>query len=133
MGSESLHEPREQLRPETIDTHRAVTSLLEELDAIDWYNQRVDATTDRELAGILQHNRDEEKEHASMLLEWLRRRDDTLDRVLKRYLFTTEPILEVEKQVTEPIGEPSGDEISGPGGAKRGSLGIGSLKDKDHL
>lgn len=100
MGSESLHEPVENLSPETIDVHRAVTSLLEELDAIDWYNQRVDATTDTELAGILEHNRDEEKEHAAMLLEWLRRRDTKLDAVLRRYLFTEMPILEIEEADT---------------------------------
>ena len=129
MGSESLHEPADQLRSETIDTHRAVTSLLEELDAIDWYNQRADATLDRELVGILQHNRDEEKEHASMLLEWLRRRDATLDGVLRRYLFSSEPILEVEEEATDS----SGDGTGGSGAAQRGSLGIGALKDKEHL
>ena len=126
MGSESLHEPVESLRPETVDAHRAVTSLLEELDAIDWYNQRVDATGDPELAGILAHNRDEEKEHASMLLEWIRRHDARLDTVLRRYLFTAEPILELEQTAGE-----SASPSSGP--ALAGSLGIGALKDKEAL
>jgi uncharacterized protein len=126
MGSESLHEPADSLRPETVDAHRAVTSLLEELDAIDWYNQRVDATGDPELAGILAHNRDEEKEHASMLLEWIRRHDARLDTVLQRYLFTAEPILELERTAGE-ADPPS----SGP--ASAGSLGIGALKDKEAL
>jgi len=126
VGSESLHEPAESLRPETVDAHRAVTSLLEELDAIDWYNQRVDATGDPELAGILAHNRDEEKEHASMLLEWIRRHDVRLDSVLRRYLFTTDPILEIEKTAGEPV-RPSAVPASA------GSLGIGALKDKEPL
>lgn len=104
MGSESLHEPIESLSAEIVDAHRAVTSLLEELDAIDWYNQRVSATDDAELAGILAHNRDEEKEHAAMLLEWLRRKDAVLDSVLRRYLFTDRPILEVEESSSEPEG-----------------------------
>ena len=126
MGSESLHEPADSLRPETVDTHRAVTSLLEELDAIDWYNQRVDATGDPELAGILAHNRDEEKEHAAMLLEWLRRHDVRLDAVLRRYLFTTEPILEIE----ETAGE-SGS--ASAGSSSSGSLAVGGLNDKEVL
>ena len=68
--------------------HRAITSLREELEAADWYNQRADASKDPELKAILARNRDEEKEHASMVLEWIRRRDATLDKELKDYLFT---------------------------------------------
>ena len=68
------------------------TSLMEELEAVDWYNQRVDACKDRELKAILAHNRDEEKEHAAMVLEWIRRRDPTLDKELKDFLFTDKPI-----------------------------------------
>ena len=81
MGSEGLHEPAELLGEQTIDRHRAFTSLIEELEAVDWYDQRVHATNDSSLADILAHNRDEEKEHACMTLEWLRRRDPALDRV----------------------------------------------------
>src|SRR5579864_808828 len=92
MSSEQLHEEEEALRIETIDHHRAVTSLVEELEAIDWYDQRVDAATDEELRDILRHNRDDEKEHAAMVLEWIRRRDPQLDAQLRKYLFTATPI-----------------------------------------
>src|SRR2546421_9074651 len=78
MASEGLHEAEQKLRPETTDFHRAVASLMEELEAVDWYNQRVDATADEELKAILRHNRDEEKEHARMVLEWIRRRDPVM-------------------------------------------------------
>ena len=86
------------LSAETIDRHRAITSLQEELEAVDWYDQRVDATTDPELAALLAHNRDEEKEHAAMTLEWLRRHDPALDENLRTYLFTTVPVTEVEEE-----------------------------------
>ncbi len=80
MANEGYHEPIEELSDETRDMHRAITSLMEELEAVDWYNQRVDATKDPELAAILAHNRDQEKEHAAMVLEWIRRRDPTFDK-----------------------------------------------------
>lgn len=73
-ASAEYHEPVELLSEETMEIHRAVVSLLEELEAIDWYQQRIDAARDEELKEILAHNRDEEKEHAAMSLEWLRRR-----------------------------------------------------------
>lgn len=92
MSSVGYHEPIEELSDETRDMHRAVTSLMEEFEAIDWYNQRVDACKDRELAAILKHNRDEEKEHAAMVLEWIRRRDPKLDSELRDYLFTDKQI-----------------------------------------
>ena len=82
-GSAGLHEPEERLDPETIDRHRALVSIMEELEAVDWYAQRVDATSDPELAAVLAHNRDEEKEHAAMTIEWLRRHDSQLDRHLR--------------------------------------------------
>lgn len=94
MASEGLHEAAQELTPLTRDLHRAITSLMEELEAIDWYQQRVDATADEALKTILAHNRDEEKEHASMVLEWIRRHDPAFDTHLKKYLFTTEPITE---------------------------------------
>jgi uncharacterized protein len=122
MGSEGLHEPAELLDEATIDRHRAFTSLVEELQAVDWYDQRVTATKDAGLADILAHNRDEEKEHASMTLEWLRRRDPALDGFLRTYLFTTEPVTDVEAEA-----EASG----GPAPTASGSLGIGSLKGND--
>jgi ferritin-like protein len=88
MANEGYHEPIEELTDETRDMHRAITSLMEELEAVDWYNQRVDACGDEELKKILAHNRDEEKEHAAMVLEWIRRRDPTFSKELKDYLFT---------------------------------------------
>jgi ferritin-like protein len=96
-SSQGYHEDRELLRAETLDRHRAFASLQEELEAADWYDQRVDAAQDEELKAILAHNRDEEKEHAAMLLEWLRRRDAKLDEHLRTYLFTDRPILEIEE------------------------------------
>ena len=92
MANEGYHEPVEELSDETRDMHRAITSLMEELEAVDWYNQRVDACKDKELKAILEHNRDEEKEHAAMVLEWIRRRDSVLDKELKDYLFTDKKI-----------------------------------------
>jgi uncharacterized protein len=114
--SAGLHEPEDQMSAEVIDRHRALTSIQEELEAVDWYDQRVSATTNPELAAILAHNRDEEKEHASMVLEWLRRQDPVLDQHLRTYLFTTGSII--------------GEEAAAEGRAveERGSLGIGSLK-----
>ncbi|MHB8219056.1 MAG: encapsulin-associated ferritin-like protein [Acidimicrobiales bacterium] len=127
--SAGLHEPVERLSPQTIDRHRAIASIQEELEAVDWYDQRVDATDDAELAAVLAHNRDEEKEHASMTLEWLRRHDPALDLHLRTYLFTTVPVTEIEGaagSATEDDGlDGEGDR---PAGVGSGSLGIGSLK-----
>jgi hypothetical protein len=88
MANEGYHEPIEELSDETRDMHRAIISLMEELEAVDWYNQRVAACKDPELAKILAHNRDEEKEHAAMVLEWIRRHDPTLDEKLRETLFS---------------------------------------------
>jgi uncharacterized protein len=88
MASEGLHESAEKLSPQTQDLHRAIVSLMEELEAVDWYGQRVDATGDAELRAILAHNRGEEQEHAAMVLEWIRRHDAGFDRHLRTYLFT---------------------------------------------
>ena len=88
MSHEGYHEPINELSDKTRDMHRAIVSLMEELEAIDWYNQRVDACRDPELKKILEHNRDEEKEHAAMTLEWIRQRDPIFDKELKDYLFT---------------------------------------------
>ena len=92
MASVGYHEPVEELSHETRDMHRAIVSLMEELEAIDWYNQRMNACTDQDLKAILAHNRDEEKEHAAMILEWIRRHDATFSGELKDYLFTEKPI-----------------------------------------
>ena len=92
MSNEGYHEPIEQLRTETRDMHRALASLIEELEAVDWYNQRVDVCSDPKLKATLAHNRDEEKEHAAMVLEWIRRRDPRFDKELRDYLFTDKQI-----------------------------------------
>jgi ferritin-like protein len=92
MSNEGYHEPIAELSDETRDMHRAIVSLMEEIEAVDWYNQRVDACKDPELRAILAHNRDEEKEHASMVLEWIRRRDPKFDHELRDYLFTEKRI-----------------------------------------
>ena len=92
MSNEGYHEPIEKLSDATLDMHRAIVSLMEELEAVDWYNQRADACTDPELKRILTHNRDEEKEHAAMVLEWIRRHDPAFDHQLKHSLFKEGPI-----------------------------------------
>ena len=92
MSNEGYHEPIGELSDETLDMHRAITSLMEELEAVDWYTQRVDASKNKELQAILAHNRDEEKEHAAMVLEWIRRQDPSFDKELKDYLFTDKAI-----------------------------------------
>jgi ferritin-like protein len=122
QASVTLHESSEHLEPETIDRHRAIVSLMEELEAVDWYDQRVDAASDDELRAILAHNRDEEKEHAVMTLEWLRRHDPQLDQQLRTYLFADKPVLEVEAAAD------AAEEDAGESGASDGSLGIGSLR-----
>ena len=88
MSSENLHAPRERLSQQTLTLHLAIVSLMEELDAVDWYRQRADDTEDEALKGLLLHNMREEMEHASMLLEYIRRADSDFDRFLKTYLFT---------------------------------------------
>lgn len=117
-SSAEYHEPVELLSEETMELHRAVVSLLEELEAIDWYQQRIDAAQDEELKEILAHNRDEEKEHAAMSLQRLRRRDPALDAVLREHLWSEGPIAE------------HGDDGGGDASTD-GSLGIGSLRGED--
>lgn len=109
------HEQREALPGTTKDLHRALKSLQEELEAVDWYNQRMAVTEDNELKAVLKHNRDEEIEHAAMILEWLRRRMDGWDEELRTNLFTTDPITHVEEAGEEPDA----------------SLGIGSMKGEE--
>lgn len=91
------HEPIELLDEKTMNITRAINSLKEELEAVDWYNQRVAATNDPELKGIMAHNRDEEIEHACMAIEWLRRNMDKWDDELRTYLFAEGSILEAEE------------------------------------
>jgi uncharacterized protein len=117
LASEGFHEPLDRLDEATLDYHRAMSSLCEELEAIDWYHQRVQATSDESLAAVLAYNRDDEKEHAAMALEWLRRRDTALDTQLRKFLFTSGPVTEVGEATTDRAADTSG------------SLGIGSLKE----
>jgi ferritin-like protein len=130
MSSEALHEDPSSLTPEIIDSHRAIVSLMEELEAVDWYNQRQAATVDPELREILAHNRDEEKEHAMMVLEWLRRRDPKFNEMIGTYVNSTGNIIQVEKAETaaEAAGEAGASGSGLGGGDGDGSLGIGSLK-----
>jgi hypothetical protein len=135
-ASQTFHEDTEKLKPQTMEQHRAFVSLQEELEAVDWYNQRVDASENEELSAILAHNRDEEKEHAAMVLEWLRRNDAKLDEHLRTYLFTKGSLLEIEGEA-EGRGNGGGDagdgKDAGGGGKSDGSLGIGSLRGTGSL
>jgi ferritin-like protein len=98
MGGGSYHESEDKLTKKTKELHRALNSLIEELEAVNWYQQRVDTTEDEELKGILAHNRDEEKEHAAMILEWIRRNDSAFGKELKDYLFTQGKITDIEDE-----------------------------------
>lgn len=115
MASQGLHEDERSLSPETQDMHRAIVSLMEELEAVDWYGQRVEAATDDELRAVLAHNRDEEKEHACMTLEWIRRRDPKFDQYLRQFLFQSGPIAAEHDDDNATSTEPP-------------SLGLGSLR-----
>jgi ferritin-like protein len=131
MSSDSYHEPVDRLSEEVMDRHRGIQSIMEELEAVDWYDQRVSATDDEELAAVLAHNRDEEKEHAAMGIEWLRRRDEYFDSQLRTYLFTDAPITEVEHEAESDggHGDDSPQEPDPREGPSDGSLGIGSLRE----
>ena len=120
------HEAREQLPAEVLEQHRAVESVIEELEAAMWYQERAATSSDAELKSILEHNRDEEIEHASMLLEWLRRNFPGFDEEMKTYLFTDMPILEAEEAATSGDEQPKGDST---GSGASGSLNIGSMKE----
>jgi ferritin-like protein len=117
MAESQLHEPAESLSAETREMHRAIASLIEELEAVDWYAQRVDASADEALARVLAHNRDEEKEHACMTLEWIRRHDPGFDAYLRKFLFTSGPIVEAEH--------------GGGNGRAQPTLELGSLREDE--
>ena len=116
----SYYEPYSELSAEARDLNRVIDSLREELEAVNYYFQRADVTSDETVSAIMIHNRDEEIEHACMLIEWLRRKMPEFDKELRQYLFTDAPITAVEEAATggSSDGEPSG----GP------SLGIGSMR-----
>lgn len=140
VGSESWHESYERLSPLTRDLHRAFMSLGEELDAVDWYQQRVDATSDAELKAILAHNRDEEKEHASMVLEWIRRHDPAFHAAMETYLFTEGDVTKIEEEAeqkgeTPKAGLEAGSEPAARSGGGRpetapATFTVGSLKER---
>ena len=112
------HEPVNELDSETRDIHRMIQSTIEELEAVDWYNQRAAVCSDEEQKKILEHNRDEEIEHMAMCLEWLRRKMPKVNEELETYLFTEGSIVEIE----------DGEEGGSDSPRSEESLGIGSLK-----
>jgi ferritin-like protein len=118
QSSTTLHESPEALGPEIVDRHRAIVSLMEELEAVDWYDQRAATCSDPELREILIHNRDEEKEHACMVLEWLRRNDTKFDEHMRKFLFKEGSIAHREEA----------EKAGGGSGSGSTSLGIGSLR-----
>ena len=127
MASEGLHEPAEKLSAKTIDYHRAMVSLMEELEAVDWYRQRADDCDDAELKAILLHNMREEIEHACMLLEWLRRNETEWAEQLDAYLYTEAPITEVEESKTGGGEAASGSDAAGSKPVRR--FTVGPLKE----
>ena len=116
------HEPDAELSDEVRDQHRAITSFKEELEAVDWYNQRWAASKNESLRAVLAHNRDEEIEHACMTLEWLRRNMPKWDEHLRTYLFTEAPITEIEHAAKSAEATPT------PAAGGNGDLGIGSTR-----
>ena len=123
MSHEGYHEPYELLSDESKDMHRAIVSLMEELEAVDWYQQRADVSGDAALKAVLLHNKNEEIEHAMMTLEWIRRRSEVFDANARTYLFSEGDITEVEEKETA-----GGAPTSAKTKPADGSLGIGSLK-----
>ena len=130
MASDGYHEPFDLLSPNTRDLHRGITTLIEELQAVDWYQQRAEACTDDDLKAVILHNKKEEIEHAMMTLEWLRRRSPEIDASIKTYLLTEGPITQIEKEkkAAEQGGAPSaagGDVQSAAGGGVQSAAGAG--------
>jgi uncharacterized protein len=121
MAHDNFHEQPELLSAETRDMHRAIVSLIEELEAIDWYQQRAEACTDAELREVLVHNKNEEIEHALMTLEWIRRRDPVFDANARTYLFSESRLVALESHESHESHENHERSSSG-------CLGIGSLK-----
>lgn len=124
-NSGNYHEPYELLSQESKDMHRALVTVMEELEAIDWYQQRAEACGDEALKEILLHNKNEEIEHAMMTLEWIRRNNPKFDEQSRTYLYSSGPITMVEKQA---VSGGAGSGSSGSGSDGRQSLGIGSLR-----
>lgn len=117
-----IHEAGDKLTPETFELHRAINSIKEELDAVDWYQQRVDASSDEALRAVLAHNRDEEIEHACMVLEWVRRRYPTFDKAMRTYLFTEGDITALEAEAEGKVAAAAAPEAPRPAPPTLGSL-----------
>jgi ferritin-like protein len=126
QASTTLHEPVDKLKPETINFHRAMVSLMEELEAIDWYRQRAEACTDSQLRAILEHNMNEEIEHASMALEWIRRNTPKFDEALRTYLFTSGEITALEEATA------GGKEGNAKGNRSSARTTVGDMKGSSH-
>ena len=126
QASTTLHEPVDKLKPETIDFHRAMVSVMEELEAIDWYRQRAEACTDSQLRAILEHNMNEEIEHASMALEWIRRNTPKFDEALRTYLFTSGEITALEEATA------GGKEGNAKGNRSSARTTVGDMKGSSH-
>ena len=128
MALEYFHEPAETLPGHVKEEHRAIASLIEELEAAHWYTERMAGTQDDQLRAVLEHNRNEELEHASMLLEWIRRNMPDFAAPIQTYLNTTAPITEIEETASGGT-NPEGNAAGGPTAAQ--DLGIGSMKKGD--
>jgi ferritin-like protein len=135
-SSETYHEPVEHLKADTMEMHRALTSLREELEAVDWYRQRADACSDEDLRAVLLHNMREEIEHACMLLEWLRRNDVDFDENMASYLFSKDTdIVAAEEREAVTAGKPDPGDVPEPDDTPADAsaiplrLTIGSMKE----
>ena len=126
MSSESYHEPVELLSEDTKNMHRALVSLREELEAVDWYQQRAEACTDTDLAAVLTHNKNEEIEHAIMTLEWIRRQSSEFDENLATYLRADGPITQIEAAAEGKATAANG--ATAAPSSEATSLGIGGLR-----
>ena len=125
MSSEGYHEPIELLSEETKNLHRAIVSLVEELEAVDWYNQRAEACDDSQLKAVLMHHRNEEIEHALMNLEWIRRHESVFDRHMSTYLFAKGDITGIEAATKGGAQAEGTEQAASP---SDGSLNVGSLR-----
>jgi len=125
MSSESLHEPADLLSERTKNLHRAVVSLIEELEAVDWYTQRAEACSDGDLRAVIIHHRNEEIEHAMMNLEWIRRHEAAFDERMRTYLFKEGDLLQLEAVAEKGAAAPA---AARPAAGSGGTLGVGSLR-----
>ncbi len=114
MAHEGLHEEERDLSKKTLDMHRALVSLQEELEAVDWYRQRAEACGDAQLKSVLLHNMRDEIEHAAMLIEWLRRSDNDFEGQLNTFVFNNGDIVEAEAKAEAEAEAETGAEAAEP-------------------